>query len=136
MNKGNQATPVGLEVAQAEVNRWLDTKKIGQSERTAREFQIETLQSAVMDGVLRLNDKNQWEQTLNFPLSDVSVTKLSYKDRMTANENISASGNAGGNPQLVMSCFISHLTGEASELIRKMDTVDYKIASAIGIFFY
>lgn len=126
----------GLEVAKAEVKKWLDTKRIGQSERDAREFQIETLQSAVTDGLLKLNENNEWEQKLNFPLTDVSVDKLKFKNRMTANENIAASANAGGNPQLVMSCFISHLTGEASELIRKMDTVDYKIASAIGIFFY
>lgn len=133
MNENEKAA--GLEVAKAEVKKWLDRKRIGQSERDAREFQIETLQSAIMDGLLVLTDKG-WKQKLNFPLEDVNVNELNYRDRMTANENIAASGNAGGNPQLVMSCFISHLTGEASELIRKMDTVDYKIASAIGIFFY
>lgn len=129
-------TPIGLEVAQAEVKKWLDFKRVGASERSAREFQIETLQSAVMDGLLVLNENNQWEQKLNFPMEGVSIDKLIYKNRMTANDNITASTNASGNPALVMSCFISHLTGEASELIRKMDTVDYKIAAAIGIFFY
>lgn len=130
-----QVSTIGLEVAQAEVTKWLDRKKIGNSERKAREFQIETLTSAVQDGLLSLDEKG-WKQKLNFPLDDVGVKELTYKDRMTANDNIDATSKADGDPKLVMSYFISHLTGEAAELIRKLDTVDYKIASAIGIFFY
>lgn len=132
--KNKQA--VSEEVAHAEVKRWLDTRKVAQSERKAREYQIETLVSAVMDGLLILDENNKWVQKLNFPLTDIGVNELKYQSRMTANESIAASGAAEGKAHLVMSCFVSHLTGEASELIRKMDTTDYKIASAIGIFFY
>lgn len=132
----NSATVVVSEVAKAEVKKWLDKKKVGKTERIAREYQIGTLEGAIEDGLLVLNEKNQWEQTLNFPLDGVSVNKLTYKERMSANENIAASQRAEGNASLVMSCFIAELTGEASELVRKMDTTDYKIAAAIGIFFY
>lgn len=132
----NSATVVVSEVAKAEVKKWLDKKKVGKTERIAREYQIGTLEGAIEDGLLVLNEKNQWEQTLNFPLDGVSVNKLTYKERMSANENIAASQRSEGNSSLVMSCFIAELTGEASELVRKMDTTDYKIAAAIGIFFY
>lgn len=132
----NSATVVVSEVAKAEVKKWLDKKKVGKTERIAREYQIGILEGAIEDGVLVLNEKNQWEQTLNFPLDGVSVNKLTYKERMSANENIAASQRSEGNSSLVMSCFIAELTGEASELVRKMDTTDYKIAAAIGIFFY
>lgn len=127
---------ISEEVAKAEVKKWLDAKKIGKTKRDSHTYQIETLVSAICDGVLVLNDKNQWVQTLSFPLEDLALNKLTFKSRMTANENISASARAEGNSLLVMSCFISELTGEPSELIRKLDSVDYGISAAIGIFFY
>lgn len=130
------------ETAVSEVDSWLDKKKISQSLRDSRKESIETLYSAVEEGMLVLNKDQdfQFVLTLGEPITSDSkqalLSELKFKSRMAVKElqpylrGISADDGDGR-----MRAHVCALTKQNGGLILNMDTNDYRVAMAIAIFF-
>lgn len=130
---------VSLEVAEKEVGKWLDHKRVKQStreEKTTKES-IEELVGAVMDGDLTLGEDFSWQHHLNFPLGkNEDVKTLSYKPRLgvgTTHRHLEGvkSGDADGR----LLAYVAALTNKPKSILKTMDTVDYGIARGIAVFF-
>jgi len=128
---------VALEVAQAEVDKWLDHKKINERKRADKKDSIEALVNAVSDGDLVLNEKMELVQALKFPFeNEQKVLALVYKPRINVKEIHSKltgvkTDNLGG----MITAYIAALTGQPAALIGALDTEDYAIGQAVAIFF-
>ena len=129
---------VTREIAQAEVEKWLDFKKVSTAKRESYKENVETLVTAIMEGVLVLNESTfEWEQTLKFPTSgEAPITKLCYKPRLKIAaihaqlQNVKTS-DADGR----ICAYISALTGQIKPVIKDLDTEDYATGQSISIFF-
>ena len=131
---------VSLDVAEKEVNSWLDQKKIGSAKRIAKKDNIETLINAISDGDLVLDPKTfQLTQILKFPLKadgEVGLTQLTYKARLSTAQVGAALKSAKLNDAYgIVSSVIAVLTGEMIPSVNEFDTEDFGIAQAITSFF-
>ena len=125
------------EVAVEEIEKWLDYKKVSELKRENLKENINSLVSAISEGTLIVTEKNELEQTLNFPFEgDVVTNKFTYKPRLTIKEvNNKMTGIKPGDADGRVTGYISALTMQPIELIKKMDTEDYSVAQNIAIFF-
>src|ERR1700745_753597 len=74
---------VDAETAKAEIEKWLDNKKISPKKREIQKDTIETLVDAVSEGLLIVKEDFSLEQTLKFPTDgEISIKKLEYKPRL------------------------------------------------------
>lgn len=130
---------IAKEVAEAEVTAWLDQKKVLPSTRESHEDYINTLISAVEEGVLvRVAETNTFVHKLQFPDlgGDEAFTELKYKSRI--NDFQLAPFKKGVSPKDAdgqFNALVAGLTDQAKGLISKLDSQDKKIATAIAIFF-
>lgn len=129
------------EVAEAEVNAWLDAKRIQPSHREGLKEQIEVLVDSFMDGVLvRDEATNELVHTLIWPLDkgEVKVESIKYKARIN-DEQIAKSGVMKGispkDGDLRMSAYTSAITGQPRSVIQMLDSIDKRISLAITLFF-
>lgn len=127
------------DVAEAEVTKWLDKKKITASTRERNEDYIETIVDYVMDGTLILEDDFKWTHNLLFPIesdSKATIESISYKPRLTDNDTRpKMAGVKAGDADGRLTGYICALTGQARGVISALDSQDKKIAMAIAIFF-
>ena len=128
---------VSKEVATAEINKWLESKKVGSLKREANENQINVLIEAICDGYLSLAEDFTLVHTLKFPPSEGKPLKeLRYKNRITLKEvtenmkNVKAQDVDGR-----ILAYASALTGEAKGIMARFDTEDSGILQAIVLFF-
>lgn len=132
---------VSHEIAQAEVDAWLDRKRIRPTRRKDLEGAIENLVDAVKNGDLSFQEDGTIKQALLFPVGEagegqLGFDALEYKPRMSvldmekATEGISPKDISGR-----MNATIAALTGKARGLIKKLDTEDHRVASSIAVFF-
>ena len=130
---------VAREVAEKEINDWLDSKKIFESDREAQKASVETLVDAIVNGVLTVNEDGNLVHTLLFPLGEEgkrNVTTLTYKKRLA--ERDTRKHLKGVSPQDVegrMIAYIQALTDEAAGIIGALDTTDSRIAKSVVVFF-
>lgn len=128
---------VSRDVAQQEVESWLDKKKVLQTTRETNDNDINTLVGAITEGVLTLNDKGEFEHTLQHPFGEEeSVTGLVYKNRL--NDRMLRPYLVGVKPtdaDARITAYICALTGQARGIIDQLDTIDKKIAMSITVFF-
>ena len=126
------------EVAQNEINSWLDKKKVFASIRDANKESIENLVEAVVEGVLTLDSSSfELTQILLFPLGEGGVTKsLVYKARLNDNllkphlKNVELKDLEGR-----FAAMTAALTGETKGVYLAMDTADTRITKSILVFF-
>lgn len=128
---------VAREVAQADVDRWLDHKKISERKRGEYADSIASMVEAVSDGAIVVDENCQLIQTLKFPIgSEMTITRLTWKPRL--NVGLVQNHLQGVRPADVdgrLVAFMAALTGQAKEIIRSLDTEDYSIGQSIAIFF-
>lgn len=128
---------VNRETAEADVNAWLDKKKIFESEREQRKEFIEILVESVMNGVLVIGDDGVMKHALLFPFGDEEkISSLTYKLRL--NDKMLKpylKGVTQGDGDERMLAYIAALTEQPRGLIANLDTADKKTAMAIAIFF-
>ena len=67
---------IAREIAEKDVQDWLDFKKVSESRREEKQDAIDTLVGAICEGVLVLRDGFKWEQTLKFPLENEITTRV------------------------------------------------------------
>ncbi len=127
--------PVALEVATADITRWLDKKKVYEATREASKESIDILIEAMMNGDLILEEKDfVLTHKLLFPLEE--VVELKYKSRLNDNmirphlQGVKATDGEGR--------FLAHaaaLTGVVKGILSALDTADKKIMVSITVFF-
>lgn len=131
-------TSVSREIAEAEVNAWLEKKKVFSSTKESSKDSIEVLVDAMCNGVLSL-DQQTWNFThkLLFPFGDqVKVEELKYKPRL--NDKMLKpylNGVKASDAEGRLLAYIAALTGQSRAILEELDTADKKIAMAIAIFF-
>lgn len=126
------------EVAQAEVQRWLDFKRINEKKREEKKESIESLVSYFEDGTLELQEDYTIKQTLKFPIgANEAVKELTFKPRLTVKEiNNAKNKNAKGfDTDSYITDRMAALTGVNRELLLNLDTVDAGVCNTIVVFF-
>lgn len=128
------------EIAEGDVNRWLDTKKVLPSTRRLYEDFIESMIDGVMGGILIIEEDCKIKHTLVFPVGsseEAKVTSLTYFFRLNSKmlkphlNGVKANDGDGR-----MDAHIAALTNTSREIIAAMDaTTDKKLANAIALFF-
>lgn len=134
MIEGNK---VGREVAEKEIESWLDFKKVNEKKREAYKDNIDTLIDAVADGTLTLNDDKTFVQKLRFPIGEGdSIKTLSYKPRLKVSTvHVCLQGVKSTDADGRVCAYVSALTGTDRNIIKALDTEDYSVGQAIAIFF-
>src|SRR5690606_13108970 len=126
---------VDFETARADVDRWLDHKRVSPSKRTNMNDSIDTLTDAIMDGYLSIDSECRITQKLRFPLGeDESIGTLVFKPRLSNMEakkylkDIKSSDIDGR-----LTSYVSALTGVGKDIINKLDSEDTGIANAVAV---
>lgn len=127
------------EVAEKEIESWLDKKKVFASTRDAYKESIEILIESVSEGVLVLNpDTFELIHTLLFPIeSELATTELKYKPRLNDNMlkpylNGIKANDADGRILATVAALTSVPT---KNILMALDSMDKRIAMAIVVFF-
>lgn len=127
------------EVAEKEVNSWLDFKKIDPLQREEQKDQVKALVSFVENGNLILNEDFTFTHILKFPLGEdgkMPVKELKYKARLKERELSSSLSNVkADDSEGRLMAHYQALTGEAKGIIAGLDKEDIKIARSIAVFF-
>lgn len=137
-NNNEEPEIVHPETAQAEIEEWLDYKKVSKGKRESNEAYEEILVDAVKWGNLEKDEDFNLILNLHFPIGTKTekITKLTFKPRLNRADldnplrNVKADDAEG---RIV--AYESALTGQPKGIIKKMDTEDQRIADAIAIFF-
>lgn len=128
---------INRELAQQEIESWLDFKKINEKKREAQKEQIETLIDAVADGSLTLSPDKKLIQVLKFPTEgEMPVTKMEYAPRLkvsTIHEKLQGVKSTDADGRIC--AYIAALTNNPKNVVKAMDTEDYGVAQAVAIFF-
>lgn len=130
---------VARELAETEVTKWLDTKKVFESVRETYKESVDLLIEAMQNGVLVYNESdNSFTHELLHPLNNEQpVTELKYKGRLNDNDvRPYLKGVAAGDGDARLVSTIAALTGKAKGIISALDTSDRKITNAIATFFF
>ncbi len=125
---------LSLELAQAEVEKWMNKKKVRQSVRESNKDNIEILVEGFVDGFLSLNDEtNEITQKLIHPTE--ALKTLTFKPRLTASEKGRYLSKANDvNSQIV--ALLAALSGQNSALIGGLDTDDIAVSRSLTSFFF
>ena len=126
---------VSIEVAQAEIQKWLDGTKVMASKQAASKSDIELLTDAVCDGLLVVNEDLTLTQKLLYPLE--GVTELVYKSRLSVGDPASRvkEFKADDIHGMVLA-YVATLTQKPNALIKNIDRKDYRISTAVAGFFF
>lgn len=126
---------VSIEVAQAEIQKWLDGTKVMSSKQAASKSDIELLTDAVCDGLLVVNEDLTLTQKLLYPLE--GVTELVYKSRLSVGDPASRlkEFKADDIHGMVLA-YVATLTQKPNALIKNIDRKDYRISTAVAGFFF
>jgi hypothetical protein len=124
------------ELATDEINKWLDSKKVGSKKRESQSIAIETLAYGMVDGDIYVNADGDIVQKLKFPENLGDIKELVYKKRISANEIEQKQSAAKNINSISLSVvYASALTGVAVGLLKKLDTEDLNLVSAVAVFF-
>lgn len=128
---------VAKEVAQQDIDKWLDYKRLNDSKRDDYKDSIATLVNAVSDGRLIVDDNCNLVQTLSFPTDgEKSITKLEFKPRLKVGAvHTHLQGVKPTDADGRILAYVCALTSSPKEVIRALDTEDYSICQAIALFF-
>jgi len=124
--------------ANAEIEKWLDFKKVSAKKRIAYADNIATLAEAISEGSLSLNDETfVLTQNLKFPIGEqLSIPQFTFKPRVAVGDlNNAMNGVKATDAEGRINAYISALTNQSKEVIKKLDTEDFTIPQAIAVFF-
>ena len=128
---------VSPDVAQKEITKWLDHKRISEKKRETYEDQIETLTDAIADGFLSVNDKHELVHKLIFPLEgDLPLSELIYTPRLkvsTVQTHLNGVKTSDADGRVC--AYIAALSSKPKAVIKGLDTEDYSISQAVAVFF-
>ncbi len=133
-DKSVKITP---EIADAEIEEWLDVKKVRPSTRETNKDSIENMKDAVVEGILRVNENKTLTHFLLEPVGEEKkITELTYKTRLNDRMKIPyMKGIKSDDVFGMLNGTIAALTTTPREVIMAMDTEDKRLAQAIAVFF-
>ncbi len=129
---------VTQEVAQSEINNWLDKRRVFQSQKEQNKASIDLLADAIVEGCLTYDPPSgKLTQKFLFPLGDGGVTKeivwgLRLNQRM---QNPHMKGVDIQDIEGRFAAMTAALTDSSKSLYMEMDAADSRIAKAILVFF-
>jgi len=128
---------VSKEIAEQEVIKWLDYKRVKDNTRESYKSAIEELQTAIELGELVLNENFEFEQKLVFPVgNDSNIDKLVFKPRLNIGEIQKAmKGVKSDDAQGMVMSIVSALTVQTTGILKQLDTQDYGVCQNIALFF-
>lgn len=131
-------TKVSREVAENEVNEWLDFKKISTKKRETQKEYIDVLIDAMCDGVLVLkSETKEFVHNLKFPTEgEEPITTLTYKPRLQFSQvkgHLQTVKTGDGDGRFI--AYMAALTAKPKQVFEKLDSEDLSIAQAITLFF-
>lgn len=132
---------VTREIAEEDVNRWLDYRKTRQSYREKNKDQIEQLIELVEDGLLSIDDECNMTLQLIEPLKDKETgasvkNELTFKPRITQLEVTKhLKGTSAQDIDGRVLAYIAAATGTPKGYLNKLDVSDYNTAQSIVMFF-
>lgn len=139
METKTQSNAITREMAEAEVNGWLDHKKVSAKKRDDQKDSVKALVDAIEEGHLIMNPETKViTHKLKFPLTsgDRPIESLDYKPRLDiktvhkAMEGVKAS-DADGR----ILAYVAALSSKPKAVIEKFDSEDYSICQSVAIFF-
>lgn len=129
-------TKVTREVAEQDVNAWLDNKRVRDTQREANKTSVESLIEAVMYGDISIDTKTfTITHTLQCKVEGL-FDSLNYKPRITVGDRQKVSSAMKANDvESIILCTVAAISDKSASHIQRMDTEDYKIAQAVAVFF-
>ena len=129
---------VSIDIATADVKRWMDHKRVAEKRRAELVSAQEIMVNAIMEGSLVLEDDMKWKHTLIFPLEgEIGVTEIKYKPRLNDSDIepyrkiVKGSDFESQMKQVKMA-----LTSQPVGIINALDSsTDKQISDAIALFF-
>jgi hypothetical protein len=127
--------PVSRELAEQEVNEWLDFKKVSPSKREEKKDDIKNIIDAVENGTLVLDkEKLTFEYSLLFPLNELE--KLTLTPRVNAGKIQQAMiGVKSDDLYGMFNVYISVMVNKPKELLKSFDAEDYNLLRRVAGFF-
>ena len=126
------------EVAEKEIEKWLDVKRIAPSKRESYATYTDTLINAVMDGDLVLNTDNTFTYKLKFASGEgAAISALKIKPRMSVYERSKATqGIKADDGEARLLALIAGITDQPRNIIAALDTEDASVLQAIAVFLH
>lgn len=125
---------LSIELAEAEVNKWIEARKTRDSVIEANKDNITALIDGFKDGLLSLNEDNTITQTLLHPIEGLKTIK--YKDRLSGFEKQKHTSRAGSDVHSQIIALLAALSCENSALLNKLDTDDIGVIRSLTSFFF
>ena len=131
---------ISKDQAKEEVNKWLNSKGYDEDEREGYEAVIEGLEAQFVKGKLRLEDNGDIIQTLKFPICEVESgdtihAEIAYKPRVKVKELNRRQDQLkvkDADSKTRVGIYASSNVKDA--FMDRMDPMDYRVATYIGIF--
>ena len=131
---------VSEEVAESDVNRWLDAKRFSESKRESLKDSIKDLVGYVMEGNLVITEQAKIVQKLNFEIGDeIKLSELSYRNRIDVDDihkRMIGSHVKAGDVDGRIRVYVAALTSQPYATIGKLDSTDWSVAGTIAGFFF
>lgn len=125
---------VTREVAERELNGWLEFRRVSDRRRENFEEQVETLIDAICSGIVTITSDNEILMKLQYP-SDL-CKELKFKSRLTVRDLRTRLANVkASDGDARIEAYLIALTGTTQGAIGLMDTADYSLASSVVVFF-
>jgi hypothetical protein len=131
---------VSEEVAEKDVQRWLDTKKFSDEKRTNMEASIKEMVGYVKEGNLIISDDGKITQKLNFDIGEEEkISEFEYQNRISVDDihkRMTGSQVKAGDVDGRIRVYVAALTRKPYALIGRLDSTDWSVASTIASFFF
>ncbi len=129
---------VTREVAQSELDSWLDKKKVFQSKRESHQDHLDLMVEAMCEGCLVLKEDGKFVQTLLTPVGtdDNSIKTLEYQSRLNrkmVQPYLQGLKTNDGDGRVL--AYLAALTGQPKNILNTLDSEDQRIADSIVVFF-
>ena len=131
---------IALDVAKADIDKWLNYKKVKPGKRESYSDNIEKMIEAVQDGTMIVEKDHKLKYKLAFPLKnsdkEETVTHLTFVPRLTVREiTARMKGIKSGDADARVMGYVAALTNTPAGVLGDLDTEDNSICQAIATFF-
>lgn len=124
--------------AKAEIEKWLDHKKVRAKVREKNSDNIEQLVECIMDGFLTLDETTfELKQKLAHEIGeDKKISELVFKPRLKMFEiQQRTKGVKVSDTSEYVMAYVSALTGQPAAVLKQLDSSDYGIGQNLAVFF-
>lgn len=132
---------ISIDLANAEMEKWLDHKRVSVARRESKKLAIDGLASEIAAGNLVLMpDTFKLKYTLKFPITSESgeeaLSELEFMPRLRAQDVVPyMKGIKADDLKGTLRANIAALTRKSMGIIQKMDTEDMDVAESVSLFF-